>query len=296
MSITEIKETSAIHPPSKILVDGGDPQDTKHIKDLLGFVDGQTTNPSLISKNPEVARRVQSGHKLSPTEEMAEYRKIVQSISPLVADAGVSVEVFSDFDTTADQMLQQAHEMNSWIPNAYIKYPCTKEGLKAAHRSVSDGLRVNMTLCFSQAQAAAVYAATKGSKSPVYVSPFVGRLDDIGQNGMDLIRNIKQMYANGDGHVLVLAASIRNLQHLLCSFHYGAELVTVPAGILEEWANQGRPLPDKNFHYKPIGQQIPYVDLDIDRPWQTFDIHHDLTEKGIRKFVDDYRSTILKSS
>ena len=80
MSITEIKKTSAIHPPSKILVDGGDPQDTKHIKDLLGFVDGQTTNPSLISKNPEVARRVQSGHKLSPTEEMAEYLKIVQSI------------------------------------------------------------------------------------------------------------------------------------------------------------------------------------------------------------------------
>jgi transaldolase len=72
-----------------------------------------------------------------------------------------------------------------------------------------------MTLCFSQQQAAAVYAASKGSRAPVYVSPFVGRLDDIGQNGVDLVRNNKRMFASGDGHAWVLAASIRNTQHPL---------------------------------------------------------------------------------
>ena len=283
-------------PPSKILVDGGDPQETKHIRELLGFVDGQTTNPSLVAKNPEVARLVKSGQKLSESQETAEYKKIVQSISPLVGDAGVSIEVFADLNTTADSMLQQGREMFSWIPNAYIKYPCTAEGLKAAQRSVAEGLRVNITLCFSQSQAAAVYAATKGAKAPVYVSPFIGRLDDIGQNGMDLIRNIKRMYAGGDGHVLVLAASIRNLQHLLCSFHYRAELVTVPAKTLEEWAAQGKPLPDANFAYRSSGTEIAYENLDLNQPWQSFNIQHELTRKGIEKFVADYNSTIRQAS
>jgi transaldolase len=100
-------------------------------------------------------------------------------------DAGVSIEVFADLNTTSDEMLNQGREMNSWIPNAYIKYPCTAEGLKAAQRSVAEGIRVNITLCFSQQQAAAIYAATKGSQAPAYVSPFVGRLDDVGQNGVD---------------------------------------------------------------------------------------------------------------
>lgn len=283
-------------PSSKILVDGGDPQETKHIKELLGFVDGQTTNPSLVAKNPEVARLVKSGQKLTEAQQTAEYKKIVQAISPLVGDAGVSIEVFADFDTTADDMLRQGRDMNTWIPNAYIKYPCTAEGLKAAQRSVADGIRVNMTLCFSQQQAAAVYAATKGSKNPVYVSPFVGRLDDIGQNGMDLIRNIKRMFAASDGHVVVLAASIRNLQHLLFSFHLGAELVTVPGKVLEEWAQKGMPLPDKDFTYQSVGSEIPYQELDINQPWERFDLQHELTRKGIQKFVADYESTIRRAS
>src|SRR6266702_6737840 len=203
-------------PKTKILVDGGDPEETLRVKDLIGFVDGQTTNPSLIAKNPEIRERIASGHTLSPQEEKDEYRKIVQSISPLVGDAGVSIEVFADLNTTAEEMLGQGQEMFSWIPNAYIKYPCTPEGLRAAQMSVQKNFRVNMTLCFSQEQAAAVYAATRGSKQPVYVSPFVGRLDDQGEDGMDLVRNIKKMYERSDGHVHVLAASIRTINHLLC--------------------------------------------------------------------------------
>jgi transaldolase len=143
-------------PKTKILVDGGDPQETRRVKELLGFADGQTTNPSLIAKNPHIKELIASGHKLSNREEMDEYKKIVQTISPLVGDAGVSIEVFSDEKTRARDMLDQGREMFSWIPNAYIKYPCTAEGLRAAQMSVKEGMKVNMTLCFSQQQAAAV--------------------------------------------------------------------------------------------------------------------------------------------
>lgn len=289
-------------PKTKILVDGGDPNETLQVKNLLGYVDGQTTNPSLIAKNPEIKRRISAGHTLTAQEEKEEYRKIVQTISPLVGDAGVSIEVFADLDTTAEDMVAQGREMFSWIPNAYIKYPCTHEGLRAAQMSVPLQLRVNMTLCFSQDQAAAVYAATKGSKSPVYVSPFVGRLDDRGENGMDLVKNIKAMYRNGDGHVHVLAASIRHLDHLLASFALDAELVTVPANVIDKWATTNFSMPDRNFNYKAVGadgealKALPYEELDLNLPWQSFDLNHDLTTKGIQKFVADYRSTLKRSA
>lgn len=288
-------DKSSARPLSKILVDGGDAEETRSIKQLLGFVDGQTTNPSLIAKNPEVKQLVSSGHTLTEAEETAEYRKIVKAISPLVGDAGVSIEVFADLNTTADQMLKQGREMFTWIPNAYIKYPCTSEGLKAAQRSVAEGIRVNITLCFSQQQAAAVYAATKGSKSPVYVSPFLGRLDDVGQNGVDLVKNIKQMYTESDGHVLVLAASIRNLQHLLYCFHLRVDLITVPAKVLKEWVAQRRPMPGQSFAYTPIGEPIDYEGIDLEQPWETFNIEHALTRKGIQQFVADYRSTLREA-
>ena len=289
-------------PKTKILVDGGDPEDTSRVKKLLGFVDGQTTNPSLIAKNPDIQRRIASGHTLSPQEEKDEYRKIVQAISPLVGDAGVSIEVFADIDTTAEDMLAQGEEMFSWIPNAYIKYPCTREGLRAAEMSVAQQIRVNMTLCFSQDQAAAVYAATKGSKQAVYISPFVGRLDDRGENGMDVVKNIKRMYKNGDGHVHVLAASIRHVDHLLASFALGVELATVPAKILAEWATKGFPMPDQDFGYRAVdakGQSlapIPYEELDLNSPWRSFDVRHELTNAGIQKFVADYRATLKRSA
>lgn len=289
-------------PATKILVDGGDPNETLRIKSLIGFVNGQTTNPSLIAKNPEIQQLIASGHSLSSEEEKNEYKKIVQSISPLVEDAGVSIEVFANLDTTAEEMLAQGQEMFSWIPNAYIKYPCTHEGLRAAQMSVKENIRVNMTLCFSQEQAAAVYVATKGSKEPVYVSPFVGRLDDQGEDGMDLVRNIKKMYERSDGHVHVLAASIRSVNHLLCSFALSSELATVPSKVLEEWAATGFPMADRNFVYRGVDAKgkplkaIPYRELDLDLPWESFNIAHELTTKGIQKFVADYQSTLRRSA
>ena len=283
-------------------MDGGDPDETLRIKKLIGFVDGQTTNPSLIAENLGVQPLLQSGHRLSTSEQNAEYKKIVQKISSLVGDAGVSIEVFADLNTTAEKMLAQGQEMFSWIPNAYIKYPCTNEGLRAAHVSVKRGIRVNMTLCFSQDQAAAVYSATRGAKEPVYVSPFIGRLDDQGQNGMDVVGNILKMYRAGDHHVRVLAASIRHVDHLLCSFALHADLATVPAKVLGEWAAKGTPVPDDSFVYHAIdstGQRlkpIEYKELDLNAPWQSFDLRHELTTRGIQKFVADYASTLRKTA
>ena len=289
-------------PKTQLLVDGGDPEETLRVKRLIGYVDGQTTNPTLVAKNPEVRTLVSSGQKFSSREELDEYKKIVQTISPLVGGAGVSIEVFADFDTTAEDMLAQGREMFSWIPNAYIKYPCTHEGLRAAQMSVRQSMRVNITLCFSQEQAAAVYAATKGTETPVYVSPFVGRLDDRGENGMDLVRNIKQMYKTGDGHVHVLAASIRHLKHLLGSFALETELVTAPGKVWEEWAASSFQLPEADFVYrgtdkpdKPL-KPIAYKSVDLNRAWESFDIRHELTTKGIQQFVADYKSTLKQSA
>ena len=281
---------------TKILVDGGDPRETQQVKERLGFVDGQTTNPSLIAKNPGIQQRLEAGHKLTRSEELNAYRDIVREIAPLVRDAGVSIEVFADARTTAEQMLAQGKEMFAWIPNAHIKYPCTAEGLHAAQLSVRDGLRVNLTLCFSQQQAGAVYSATKGSRTPAYVSPFVGRLDDIGKNGMDLVRNIQRMFQSGDGHVLVLAASIRSVEQLLYCLSLRIDLVTAPAKILLSWADKGLPLPEANYEYHSPGQAIRYEELDLAQPWEMFNIDHELTTKGLQKFEEDYRKTLAESA
>ena len=288
--------------PTRILLDGGDPHETRRIRDLLGFLDGQTTNPTFVAKNPDLQRRIASGHKLSLQEQQQQYKQIVQRISPLVGTAGVSIEVFADFETTAEQMLRQGEEMFTWIPNAYIKYPCIREGLRAAKLSVERSIRVNMTLCFSQSQAAAVYAATKGSKDPVYVSPFVGRLDDRGDDGMQVVENIQKMYARGDGHVQVLVASLRKIDHLFYAFKLRCGLVTAPAKILEDWATRHFSQPGEDFVYSAVAKnerslrKIPYQDLDLNASWESFDLKHELTDQGIKKFVDDYRSTLAPAA
>ncbi len=298
MISTQLKERLK----TKLLVDGGDPEETRRMKSLIGFVDGQTTNPSLIAKNPGIKQRIASGHKLSLDEQREEYKKIVQQISPLVGDAGVSIEVFANLDSTGEQMLAQGEDMFSWIPNAYIKYPCTHEGLRAAQMSVEEGIRVNITLCFSQEQAAGVYAATQASKVPAYVSPFIGRLDDRGENGMDLIKNIQRMYEAGDGHVHVLAASIRSIDQLLACFALGVELVTVPTKVLEAWAEKDFPMPEQGFVYSGVDaagkalMPIPYKNINLSNAWNAFDLSHDLTKKGIEKFVADFESTLRRTA
>jgi transaldolase len=279
---------------TRIFLDGGDPQETKEIINLMGFLDGQTTNPTLISKNPMARQRLERGEKFSKEEILNFYREVVKEISVLVPRGAISVEVYADPLTTADEMLRQGKEMFSWIPNAHIKFPSAGEGLKAAEMAVRDGMRVNMTLCFSQEQAAAVHAATRGAKrGDVFVSPFIGRLDDRGENGMDLISHILTMYQKGDGHVEVLTASVRNINHLFYALKLGSDIITVPFKVLKEWVEKGLSMPGDDYVYDPWNlKSIPFEDRELTKKWYEYDIYHELTDKGMEQFSADWNNLI----
>ncbi len=283
---------------SKIFLDGGDPEEAVKVISLLGFLDGQTTNPTLISKNPKAKERLEQGSKFTQAEIFEFYRNVVKTISALIPLGSVSVEVYADLSTPADKMLAMGREMFSWIPNAHIKFPSSREGLKAAEQAVQEGLRVNMTLCFTQEQAAAVYAATRvAQKGQVFVSPFIGRLDDRGENGMDLIAAILKMYRQGDGHVEVLTASVRSMDHFLYALALGSDIITAPYEILREWGQRGMPFPAANYIYKQDSlKSIPYKDIDLSKKWGEYDIAHDLTVKGMEKFSKDWNDLILQSA
>ncbi len=279
---------------TKIFLDGGDPEETREAIKILGFLDGQTTNPTLISKNPQAKQRLERGERFSREEVIDFYRGVVNEISTLIPDGSISVEVYADLSTGAEEMLRQGKEMFSWIPNAHIKFPSSKEGLKAAEQAVKDGMRVNLTLCFSQEQAAAVYAATRGAKKgDAFVSPFIGRLDDKGENGMDLIGHILKTYQKGDGHVMVLTASVRNIDHLLYALKLGSDIVTVPFKILKEWGEKGLPMPGNGYVYGTHGlKAIPYKDIALAKKWEDYDISHELTVKGMERFSADWNELI----
>src|SRR3989339_768256 len=277
---------------TRIFLDSGDPQETKQVLSALGFLDGQTTNPSLIAKNPELKNKLSNGERLSSEDINNFYKGVVQEISRMIPQGSVSVEVYADAETPVEEMLVQAREMNTWIPNAHIKLPITASGLEAAHILTSEGMRVNMTLCFSQQQAAAVYVATRGvKKGDVFLSPFIGRLDDQGENGMSFIENVHAMFAKSDGHVELLAASVRTYEHFEYCLKLGVDLVTAPAKILLQWAEHAMEVPSDGYMYdKGIMKDLLYEDVVLDKKWGEYDIHHDLTDAGLAKFVADWNS------
>jgi transaldolase len=277
---------------TRIFLDGSDSNETKMILRELGFLDGQTTNPSLFSKNPRVKEMLAYQNTFSKENIYTIYKEEVEKISSEIPAGSVSIEVYADRSTTAGEMMNMARGMFLWIPNAHIKFPTTREGLIAAEQATREGMRVNLTLCFSQEQAAAVYAATRGAKKgQVFVSPFVGRLDDRVENGMDLIAHIITMYAKGDGHVEVLSASIRRLDQLLYALKLGSDIITAPFTVLKEWATKGAPVPDERFVYEARDlKPIPYKEISLNKNWKEYDILHDLTIKGIEKFSADWNA------
>jgi transaldolase len=187
-----------------------DTAEISEIRELAasGLLDGVTTNPSLIAK---------SGRKI--TEVIAEICDVVPG--------PVSAEVAA---TAYDQMMKEAAVLSRIAPNVAIKVPLTKDGLRACHSLSRDGVMVNVTLCFSAAQA--LLAAKAGA---AFISPFVGRLDDIGQNGMDLIADIVQIYNNYPAiRTEVLVASIRNPIHLIEAAKMGADVATIPPAVIRQ--------------------------------------------------------------
>lgn len=289
---------------TKIFLDSGDPADTIIALDKIGFLDGQTTNPSLIAKNPKAQERLASGKKFTRGELHAFYKEVVEEISQLIPKGSISIEVHATETSKADEMLSQARDMYSWIDNAHIKFPTTIEGIKAAQQAIKEGIRLNMTLVFTQEQAVAVYSATKayqdkparlGDLPNVFVSPFAGRFDDKGQNGMDIIKNIIKMYKLGDGHVAVLAASIRTLEHHLYSLALRADIITSPLKILLEWARHGLQVPDSSYSYDSGNlKPLKYKDISLDENWKEYDVdeNHVLLREGIEKFVKSYEGLL----
>lgn len=174
----------------------------------LGILDGVTTNPSLIAK---------TGRK---------HKDTIIEICSLV-DGPVSVEVTAE---DSEGMLRQADEFVTWADNAIIKVPLTAEGLKACKRLTGQGVGVNVTLCFSANQA--LLAAKAGA---TYISPFVGRLDDIGRDGMQLIEDIVQIYANYPAlETEILVASVRHPHHVHLAALLGAHVATLPFNVINQ--------------------------------------------------------------
>jgi transaldolase len=281
---------------SKIYIDGGDPKETKEANELLkkaGYhgLDGQTTNPSLIVKS---AKSQVKSEKISSDEAFAFYKKTVREMSSIIPEGKISIQVIGDpANMTKDMMLSQARERLTWIPNAIIKLPCTTEGLAAAAEFCTEG-PINITLNFSEEQGAAVYSATKLHTHDVFISPFVGRFDDRGENGMDFIANELAMFSNGDGHVQVITASVRTIQHLLYALKLKSHIVTIPYTVFKKWADAGFTLPDEDFIYNPTGlTEMPYHEVSLDEEWQSYDISHPLTQSGVVKFWEDWKSIVV---
>lgn len=280
---------------TKIFLDSGDPEETREALKLLGFLDGQTTNPSYFAKSRGVQERLQKQGKFTREQLLEEYKSTIKTIRGLVPNGDISIEVYADPNTTSEEMLRQARDMYGWIQNSHIKFPTIPEGLKAAETAIKEGMRINMTLVFSQKQAAAVYAATLGAKKgDVFVSPFVGRLYDRGENGIDLIKNIIAMYRAGDGHVEVLTASLRHIDQFYAAIALGTDIITAGLGYLKEWAGRGKDIPPADFRYQAQNlKAIPYQEINLNKPWTAYNVRHDLTAAGLSKFAADWNNLII---
>jgi transaldolase len=185
----------------------------------LGLIDGVTTNPSLIAKEGGV-----------------DFKKHIAAICEIV-QGDVSAEVTS---IETEGMLSEGREYARIAPNVVVKCPLTSDGLKATRRLTDEGIKVNVTLCFSAAQA--ILAAKAGA---AYISPFLGRLDDIGQNGLVLLSEIIEIYRNYAWKTEVLAASIRHPIHVVEAARLGADVATMPFKVIEQLLKH--PLTDKGL-------------------------------------------------
>lgn len=210
----------------KFFLDTGNVEQIKRIH-RLGLVDGVTTNPSLIAKEGRV------------------FKDVIKEITSFV-EGPVSAEVIG---TKAEDMLKEAEEIATWAPNVVIKLPMTEDGLYATNELSKKGIKTNVTLIFSAAQG--LMAAKAGA---TFISPFVGRLDDIAVDGMQLIRDLRQILDTYNLPAEIIAASIRNIKHVEDAALAGAHIATIP------------------------GTLVPTL-------WK-----HPLTDSGIERFLKDWES------
>lgn len=210
--------------------------DTASIKEIkeaakTGILDGVTTNPTLVSK------------------ENRPFKGLIKEICGIVKEGVVNVEVISE---SVDEMVTEAQELVKISDNIVVKVPMGQIGLQAVRALTSRGIKTNITLCFSALQGLAVAKA-----GATYISIFVGRLDDAGHNGMEIVRQTKQIYQNYNFSTKIIVASIRHPLHLLESALAGADIATVPYAIFEKM------------------------------------FKHPLTEQGIQTFLKDWAKVVI---
>jgi transaldolase len=208
----------------KIFIDSGDTKDIREAHEM-GLIDGVTTNPTLASKSGKP------------------FKELIMEITEIV-DGPISAEVVS---LTAPEMIVEGEGLAAWHKNIVVKVPLIAEGLKAVKVLSGKGIKTNVTLCFSAGQA--LLAAKAGA---TYVSPFVGRLDDIGTEGMDVIRDIRLIYDNYGIETQILTASTRSPMHFLEAARIGSDVITAPWSVLKML------------------------------------VHHPLTDAGLKKFLADW--------
>lgn len=212
----------------KFFIDSANIEEIQELAET-GLVDGVTTNPSLILK---------SGRQIN---------EVIKEICAMIPGP-VSAEVTA---TTHDAMMKEAHHLASLAKNVAVKVPLTPDGLKTCRRLSSEGIMVNVTLCFSAAQ-----ALLAGKAGATFISPFIGRLDDVGQDGMLLIEEIRQIYDNYDAiSTEILAASIRHPIHVVKAAQMGADVATIPPKVMKQL------------------------------------YQHPLTDTGLQAFLDDWKKT-----
>jgi transaldolase len=208
----------------KIFIDTGDTSEIQEAHDM-GLIDGVTTNPTLAAKSGKV------------------FKDLIMEITGIV-DGPISAEVVS---TTAPEMIKEGEELATWHKNIVVKVPLIAEGLKAVKVLTGKGIKTNVTLCFTATQA--LLAAKAGA---TYISPFVGRIDDISTDGMQVIRDIRLIYDNYGIDTQILTASARSPMHFLEAARIGSDVITAPWSVLKLL-------------------------------W-----HHPLTDSGLKKFLADW--------
>lgn len=297
---------------TRFILDSGDPDEYREIADLAkekgSELWGGTTNPTLIAKKL-------AGQKVSPTEAIMHQKEIILELASIVTGA-VSAEVYADTATTAEQMAEQGREIATWHERVFVKLPTNIEGFKARTILRQEGVPINNTLVFSQEQIFAICLHEEivmretPSKTlwPPFISPFVGRLDDLDFDGMDLVADgmaIKKMF---NAPTWMLEASVRMIEDFKRGIQLKSELITAPAKVYKDWfslSDEERSQIHPQDHEEALNRiptwEPPLALLttqSIDDFMKliesgTLNVNHPLTDKGILKFTEDW-SAILK--
>jgi transaldolase len=276
---------------TKFFLDSADPNETRQLLTILKNLSGQTTNPSLVVKNPKI-KDFYEKNKIDNQKLFELYKEAIVEILEINPNLDVSVEVYADQKTSFQEILSQAKEIQAWNlgKNIRVKFPSTPNGIEAAIEYLKHNGKINMTLIFNQFQAAAIQKASENlqTKDNIVISPFIGRLDDIQENGIDLIKNIQKMYKKSNSKIQILAASVRSERHLIECLNLKVDIITAGLESLKTISNL-----DLNQKFQtPELKEIPYQKIDFNKTWQQIYKNDKLTEAGLIKFADDWNAVL----